>query len=428
MTPHNPQEHRSTKSAQKVANGALPSSESSLGQIEMHLYTRHEHGNCPVRVYQTSEGQTRYELTVPSDEDGSGRRTMTFTSARALISSLYGHDVHMSFDRYFRLGRYRQAGRASGRANLLTLLDDKEPQTRTTPIALHSTSTQTGRKTPIAISKPVQSLVCRGLATSKPESGGVYEGTDPALEEFVNAMQGDLLPYEEFVIPNERMKEELEKAFALELDRVEGLVGIELGGVSGRKGARTRADEVRRLLWKGFAGKMLSRGYDPDEVLQEVYRGLLVRNHGRCPWDARKSTFGHYVHMVISCVLTNYHRKQMRRPDRDALSLTGVSKEGDEVELPWGTAEIHDGSEIGDRMALEELARHLEGVPSVEPEAELGKRILPLVASGHQRAEIVRETGEKPSVVSRALAWLRRQAATWAAAGGLEGHVPARYA
>jgi len=57
----------------------------------------------------------------------------------------------------------------------------------------------------------------------------------------------------------------------------------------------------------------------------------------------------------------------------------------------------------------------------------LGREILPLVASGHQRAEIVQETGKKPSLVSRALAWLRRQTALWATESGLGRNVPVKY-
>lgn len=410
--------------AQRVLEGL---SEGFAHAPEMRLYTRHEHGNLPVRVYRGEGGQTLYDLTTPSEACPSGRRTQTFTSARGLINSLYGHDVHMPFDRYFRIGRYRRGGRASGQANILTLLDATAPAARHTSISLHSTSMGT-RRTSIAWSSQVpRDLPPKSEAEVSEVSGGGSGALDPEIEDFVAAMREDLRPLEEFLRATPRRVEEFERSFALELDRVEGLVGIELGERSSRSGSKTRADEVRRLLWRGFAGKMLSQGYDPEDVLQEVYRGLLVRNGGRCPWDARKSTFGHYVHMVISCVLTNYHRKQVRRIDRDVLPLVGRTKEGEEVELAWGAVEIHQGSEVGDKLALEQLSRHLEEAGDVEPEAVLGRRILPLVASGHQRSEIVRETGEKPTLVSKALAWLRRQAASWAATGGLEAHVPARY-
>lgn len=397
---------------------------------ELVVYTRHEHGNLQVRVRAGEDGQTRYEMEVPTDEDASGRRTVVFSSARALMRELYGHDVNISFDRYFRLGRYRLRGRASGSSNILTLLDAGGPSTRHTSISLHSSARPRGRRTSISIASAgwvgsdFPAEVKQGRAGVRREVGGT---SDPVLEDLVRALEGDLLPQDEFVVPTREMLEEFERSFALELDRLEGLVGIELGRRSERSGSKTRADEVRRLLWRGFAGKMLSAGYDPDDVLQEVYRGLLVRNAGRCPWDARKSTFGHYVHMCIDSILTNYHRKQQRRADRHALPLTGHTKEGEEVDLAWGSSEIHEGSEIGDMMALQGLQRHVEEVADESEEGRLAREILPLVASGHQRAEIVRKTGERPSAVSRALAWLRAQAAVWARRGDMAGMVPSRY-
>jgi len=401
--------HTTQNHITSVDPSQLPLAGSSQG-MEMHLYTRYEHGNLPVRVFRDDEGETRYGVMHP------GGHEVEHSSARQLIASLYGHDVHMPFDRYFRLGRYRQKGRASGQADLLTLLDAGASSTRlhSTPVVVHGRDVKVPRKTPVAIDPGVQ--------------GGEKE-PDPDVLEFVKAMEGDLKPLAAFAEPTDEMMKEFEKVFTLELDRVEGRVGIELDGASQRSGSVYRADEVRRLLWRGFAGKMLSQGYDPDDVLQEVYRGLLVRNKGKCPWDKNKSSFGHYVHMVISCVLTNYHRKQVRRIDKDAVSLTLVSKDGGEMEDvgKFGSCQIEHGSELADMMALEQLAQYLRELPDDAPEAELGRQILPLVASGHQRGEIVRETGRRPSLVSRALSWLRRQTAMWATESGMGRNVPPRF-
>jgi DNA-directed RNA polymerase specialized sigma24 family protein len=398
---------------------------------ELTLYTRYEHGNCPVRVYEGEDGETVYEMTTPSEASSSGVRVERFTSARALMRVVYGHDVHMPFDRYFRLGRYRKAGRATGQANLLTLLEDQADGARKTRVVVHhevSGDVEHPKKTSIVVSG-IRNLPSESGAEVLSRLEGEKVDPDPEIEAFVEAMGEDLLPREAFVVPTERMKEEFDRAFELELDRIEGVVGIDLGERSERRDARFKADEVRKLLWRGFAGKMLSQGYDAEDVLQEVYRGLLVRNRGKCPWDGRKSTFGHYVHMVISCVLTNYHRKQVRRIDRDAVPLSGSNKDGEEIGDvgQWGSCSIEHGSELGDRLALEGLATWLEEVDAQSPEAQLGKAILPLVAAGHQRGEIARKTGEKPSLVSRALAWLRRQTAAWATSGGMTSSVPAKY-
>jgi DNA-directed RNA polymerase specialized sigma24 family protein len=374
----------------------------------MLLYTRYEHGNLPVRVFRDDEGETRYGVLHP------GGTEVVHASARQLIASLYGHDVHMPFDRYFRLGRYRRRGRASGQADLLTLLD-VDHTTRRTAVVVHGKDVKDPRETRVTVDRVKE---------------GEKSAPDADVLEFVKAMEGDLRPQDEFIEPTEELVAAFDKSFSLELDRIDGIVGIELDEISKRSGSKFKADEVRRLLWRGFAGKMLSQGYDPDDVLQEVYRGLLVRNKGKCPWDGRKSTFGHYVHMVISCVLTNYHRKQVRRIDKDAVPLDGPGRDGEERVTDvgqYGSCKIEHGSELGDMLAIEQLADYLRGLPEESPEAELGREILPLVASGHQRGEIVRETGRRPSLVSRALAWLRRQTALWATESGMGRNVPARY-
>lgn len=381
---------------------------------EMHLFSRYEHGNLPVKVFRTPENETRYEVTYPTPVEDRGSRTVVFTSARKMVSAFYGHDVHMPFDRYFRLGRYRKDGRASGSANLLTLLDDRETGNRKTPIVVHGKEVKTPFQTPITVS---------------PESKGSLNPPDPVIAEFVAALEKDLLPLDAFIEPTDEMKAMFDKAISLELDRLDGLVGIDLAEKSSRKNVAFKADEVRKLLWRGFAGKMLSQGYDPEDVLQEVYRGLLVRNKGTCPWDARKSSFGHYVYLVIGCVLTNYHRKQVRKTDKDAISLTKRNKDGEEMADigAFGSCQIWEGSELGDMVAIDELSTYLETLPDVGPEAVLGRSILPLVVAGHQRGEIVKETGKKPSLVSRALAWLRRQTALWATESGLGRQVPDKY-
>lgn len=398
----------------------------------MTLYTRLEHGNLPVHVSLNENGRTVYDVEYPSDMEASGIKVTRHRSARALFRSLYGRNISMTVDRYFRLGEHRKPVRASGSADLLSLLGTKKGNHQSR-ITVH------GRSKPLHRTKvryaPVQGTLELPQKTSKPAtrpSQGSLKTSDPAFEELLEGLEGDLRPIEEFMKPTKELVEEFEKKFALELDKVEGLVGISLGARSDRRGVKFKADEVRKLLWRGFAGKMLSQGYDPEDVLQEVYRGLLVRNNGTCPWDGRKSTFGHYVHMVTSCVLTNYHRKQTRRIDKDAVPMAKNREGGEMADIgQWGSVGIENGSEIGDMMALEQLGVYLEGKKHEKagraPEAVLGRAILPLVASGHQRSDIVRETGQKPSMVSRALAWLRKQTAAWAREGGLEAIVPVRY-
>jgi DNA-directed RNA polymerase specialized sigma24 family protein len=377
----------------------------TLQPLQLTVYTRYEHGNLPVRVFQNPEtGDTNYEVGFSS-----GKKT--FSSARKMISEFYGHDVHMPFDRYFRLGKYRpQRRQATGGANLLQLLDQKNPSNP--PITVHTNSEAARKplqKTQISVSKPKS-----GVKTKKNSS-------DTEVDEFFSAMKAQMVESGAVRVEPEwtaEMDAAFEKALNLELDRIEERVGIDLAG---------RGHEVRKLLFAGFAGKMLSRGYDPEDVLQEVYRGLLVRNKGKCPWDKRKSSFGHYVYMVISCVLTNYHRKESKQVIRDAKPLEVRNDEGEELPSSYGSVPIHYGTELGEQMALNALQRYLMELPDTSPEAQVGRTLLPYVTLGCTRREIVAETGHKETVVSRALAWVRRQVALWATEMGMGRSVPVKY-
>ena len=99
------------------------------------------------------------------------------------------------------------------------------------------------------------------------------------------------------------------------------------GGVKGATlgiDLAVRGNEVRKLFYAGgFTGTLVREGIDPDEFLQEVYRGILARNRGTCPWDVKKSSFGHYVHIVIRCVLSNYLRREKLHSTREAVTDDG---------------------------------------------------------------------------------------------------------
>jgi hypothetical protein len=88
-----------------------------------------------------------------------------------------------------------------------------------------------------------------------------------------------------------------------------GLDGSDLG-----IDLQARAIEVARLFYAGgYAAKAKAMGVEPEELLQEVYKALEIRNHGVCPWDHRKSSFGHYVHLVMNGTAINQSKIHGRR-------------------------------------------------------------------------------------------------------------------
>jgi RNA polymerase sigma factor (sigma-70 family) len=168
-----------------------------------------------------------------------------------------------------------------------------------------------------------------------------------------------------------------------------------------------RGHEVKKLLFAGFGAQIYASGYDADDVLQEVYKGILVRNNGKCPFDARKASFGHYVHLVCSCIVKNFHRRMSRMR-----AVEPTASEDDE--LAMSLAESGQGAE-SENFAADDLSRTLSDVSGpFTPDAQsLARRVLPYVRAGYSRAEIAEELGLAKPVVSRALAEIRETAREW---------------
>ena len=75
-------------------------------------------------------------------------------------------------------------------------------------------------------------------------------------------------------------------------------------------------EDIKLIFYKRQAHRMIKEGLDPEEVLQEVYKGVLIRNRGKCPYDPRKSAISTYIVLVMDCIIMNIvnkHRKDKER-------------------------------------------------------------------------------------------------------------------
>ena len=61
-------------------------------------------------------------------------------------------------------------------------------------------------------------------------------------------------------------------------------------------------------------------GLDPDDLKQQIAASLIVRNHGKSPWNPDRCSFGTYIWMVTRSVLSNSRRKH-RRKQREMLGI-----------------------------------------------------------------------------------------------------------
>ena len=191
-----------------------------------------------------------------------------------------------------------------------------------------------------------------------------------------------------------------------------------------------RGHEVRKLLYAGFSLRLARGGHDPEEILQEVYRGILARNKGKCPFDARKASFGHYVHLVITGILCNYHKREVRRRSVEQVGVRGFRAGGgglvemDASESVLASADstgasqvVGMGSGIGGDVSESGtmLIRFLrgmaddEGLAVTDTERSDIRTIVPYLVLGMTKPEIVRATGLSGPRVEGALSVVRSQ-------------------
>jgi len=196
---------------------------------------------------------------------------------------------------------------------------------------------------------------------------------------------------------------------------LEPVLGIDLG---------RRHNEVAKLLFAGFGPRIFGMGFDPDDVLQEVYKGILIRNRGRCAFDPRKASFGHYVHMVCGCVLSNYQRAQGRVRRFEQVGIAGFAPDGDWQADGIDLSNLPDPKAVTDGMAdaliWEDFLTALRGSREGRPhDRDVAVSIVPLVRQGLGRKEIAAIMGLHRAVVSKALSLLRRVALVWQEALGI---------
>lgn len=171
-----------------------------------------------------------------------------------------------------------------------------------------------------------------------------------------------------------------------------------------------RGIEVRKLFYAGFASKAIAKGYDPEDVLQELYKGLLVRNTGKCPFNPNKSSFGHYVYMVAGCILSNYNRRYSRLQRNEVFGVK--DRDGEVVDVAMSSLAQEKPFEDSE-YETEDLKRHLKSEilkKAGENKINLERAcpVIDMMFEGYKNKEIIEETGFSANWVSKFLKFARK--------------------
>lgn len=142
------------------------------------------------------------------------------------------------------------------------------------------------------------------------------------------------------------------------------------------------AADVRRIVRSVYGLRICKAGLDPDDVLSEVYRRILVANRGRSAYDPGRGAFSAYVTLQTHSALRNL----VKTRDRYARERTGMmAPDGVEVDV----AQVDLEAEQEDwREAILDIARD-------EQEA----RALTMMAEGESDEAIQEATGCSPDEI-----------------------------
>lgn len=151
-------------------------------------------------------------------------------------------------------------------------------------------------------------------------------------------------------------------------------------------------NDIRRLFYKKYAKVSASLGEDPEDVLQEVFKGILLRNRGACPFDPRKAAFSTYVMMVCHCVTSNYFKKTSDTNKRKVYL--------DDVDYIHPSDEGAMDISMGEKMEIESLRDYF----NVELRA-----IFDMLMIGHSMTEISRTLSYTPRELKKRVDKIRRK-------------------
>jgi len=170
--------------------------------------------------------------------------------------------------------------------------------------------------------------------------------------------------------------------------------------------------DVQRILFAKFGGLVnlltTTTELQKEDILQEVYKGLLARNKGKCPFDSNKSRFGTYVHMVCRCILSNLVNKYVVRAKREIVTDNEILTR--QARPLWSRPVLSESS------VLKRFDEYLQSRGENE-DLLRARQAAPLVFQGFHKRELIRALACKGETVDRTLSYLQKAVREWAALG-----------
>lgn len=152
--------------------------------------------------------------------------------------------------------------------------------------------------------------------------------------------------------------------------------------------------DIKRILFSKFGKMIVSNHLDPQDVLQEVLKGIHTRNQGKCPWTQDKGSMSNYIYIVCRGILYNLIRDLKSNP------------------LHNNSTEIVEDTSIkeNESYTIFSLKNQLERGSEID---KISAKMMPLLYSGHNQKEILYELGITPTIFEKGRDNLKIKIEAW---------------
>lgn len=179
-------------------------------------------------------------------------------------------------------------------------------------------------------------------------------------------------------------------------ESVEPLESVVVSGID----IGEKKKDIERLFYSFFAKKAAAEGLPIDDLLQEIYKGILARNIGKGAWNPKRGSFGSYVHMVANSVYLNFRNKELKRGIREKSVDTSTSQ------IDNNQDNIVESDYINEEMLVSEFSTWVKNRKGLGDPAAY---VVCLLRQGKKKKEIAAELGINHTTLHKIIDGLRQR-------------------
>ena len=152
--------------------------------------------------------------------------------------------------------------------------------------------------------------------------------------------------------------------------------------------------DVERIFYAYYAKRAVAEGLSVEDLLQQVFIGLISRNTKSGAWNPSRGSFGNYIHLVIGSVYRNFRKKEISRGMREKLYTPQSYTE----------SVTTDSDFLTDQVLLDSFR---DWIKTKKGMGELAGDITVLLSEGKKKKEIAEELGINTTSLHKMIAGLR---------------------